>query len=82
MITLLQHLITHGVDVNAVDEKGRSALHAAVERNYPHVAKVLLTNESSTEIRDRMDRLPVELALAERRDDMSSLLISHMTNST
>ena len=81
MITLLQHLITHGVDVNAVDDMGRSGLHVVVSRKFSHAAKVLLTNDSSPEIKDAEGRLPVERALEERHDEMASLLLSHMSNS-
>ncbi|XP_065179061.1 uncharacterized protein LOC135809605 [Sycon ciliatum] len=76
--TLLSHLITYGADVNSVDANGRSTIHAAVQRDFQLVAKVLLENESSAEKTDAHGRLAVEYAVENRRDEMASLLILHM----
>eukprot|EP00117_Sycon_ciliatum_P012001 scpid14930/ scgid13238/ Transient receptor potential cation channel subfamily V member 4; Osm-9-like TRP channel 4; Transient receptor potential protein 12; Vanilloid receptor-like channel 2; Vanilloid receptor-like protein 2; Vanilloid receptor-related osmotically-activated channel len=79
-IILLQHLITHGVDVNAPDDTKRTSLHVAVDRNFVHVAKVLLTNDTSAELTDGEGRLAVEYALDARQDEIAALLLKHMSN--
>lgn len=54
----------HQVQVDAVDERGRTSLHLAVERwdNGCKIVRILLEHGADTEIRDKTGRTPLHLA--------------------
>jgi Ankyrin repeats (many copies) len=58
-------LLSHGADVNAQDDSGATALHAAVVRNQwsgPEFVDMLLRNGADASLRNNMGGTPVDVA--------------------
>jgi len=54
-IDCLKVLLMHGIDVNSVDNKGRTLLLKACARNHTAVVKYLLDQKADVRMRDRVD---------------------------
>jgi ankyrin repeat protein len=61
---LARLLIQAGADVNAVDQVGRTPLHAAAERGQRELAAELLAKGARVNPRDEYGRTPLGLAEA------------------
>ncbi|XP_067930044.1 putative ankyrin repeat protein RF_0381 [Watersipora subatra] len=80
-------LIAHGININAQDAKGRTALHHAVSSECLDLIKVLLKNKASVEIKDNAGQTVQEVAkltsnsklvrLIERAADKSARLLPY-----
>jgi len=80
-------LIARGIDIDAQDSRGKTALHYAVESQCVSLIKTLLKNKVSVEIRDKTDKTVEEIAkhssnaevirLIERAVDKSSRLLPY-----
>jgi uncharacterized protein len=55
---------TPGIDVNAVDESGNTALIEAARFGHDEVARALLAAGASTNVRDKNGKTPLMLAIA------------------
>ncbi|GAB0133981.1 hypothetical protein EsDP_00002369 [Epichloe bromicola] len=55
-------LIKHGADVNARDEKGRTVLHDAAEKNDAEMMHLLLEHGADPNIADKTGMMPMEIA--------------------
>lgn len=64
---VVRHLLEHGADINAQDDKGRSALLAVAERGNAAVARVLLEKGADVALRNREGKTAWRLA-AQRGD--------------
>ena len=60
-------LLSHGSDINAVDIQGRTALHMAAENGLADAVNVLLQNKARPEMRDKLGKTPLELAVEKAR---------------
>ena len=61
-ILLISKLISHGADVNAVDNDRRTPLHHAAEAGKPRVIPILVQNSALTAVKDKFGKTPLELA--------------------
>jgi ankyrin repeat protein len=53
----------HGVDINAFNTNGQTAVHAAVNRGAPSVVKYLAENGAKLDMKDKQGRTPLDVAL-------------------
>ncbi|MEQ6885436.1 ankyrin repeat domain-containing protein [Salicola sp. Rm-C-2C1-2] len=63
--SVLDHLVSNGVDINSVDKvsgSGFTALHAAVLSNDPGTVEVLLNEGADPSLTDHEGRTPLDLA--------------------
>ena len=63
-------LKTPGIDVNATDESGNTALLEAARFGHDHVARVLLASGADTKVRDKDGKTPLMLAIAGGHDEV------------
>jgi ankyrin repeat protein len=56
-------LLQAGLDVNAFNANGQTALHAAAQRGYDAVVTVLVGAGAALDLRDKQKRTPLDLAL-------------------
>jgi ankyrin repeat protein len=61
-LTAAKLLIEAGVDVNAVSERGQTALHGAVYRAANDIIRLLVASGARTDIADELGRTPLQLA--------------------
>jgi ankyrin repeat protein len=62
-IESIRLLLDAGVDVNAVDSRGQSALHGAAEKGYDQVVKFLAERGARIDIQDKQGKTPLDAAL-------------------
>jgi len=83
-------LIEAGVDVNAVSERGQTALHGAVYRAANDIIRLLVASGARTDLQDELGRTPLQLAdtgfnqvaSVIRRESSAALLRSLSGNSS
>ncbi|HEY6803066.1 MAG TPA: ankyrin repeat domain-containing protein [Pyrinomonadaceae bacterium] len=63
-------LKTPGIDVNATDADGNTALLEAARFGHDHVARVLLAGGANTKVRDKNGKTPLMLAVAGGHDEV------------
>lgn len=64
----LEEHISRGCEVNAVDERGNTALHVAARKGHVSIIKVLLRHRAEPDTRNRDGKLPLDLAKKARRE--------------
>ncbi|MFE7618945.1 ankyrin repeat domain-containing protein [Streptomyces sp. NPDC057496] len=60
---VLAFLLDHGAPLEAVDERGRTPLHSAVDCGRPRLVELLLERHADTGAVDRLGRTPLGVAL-------------------
>lgn len=73
---IMMLLQLHGVDVNAKDKEGKTALHIAVENNETKTVESLLSYGAAVNVRDNNNDTPLHLAI--RNIDANASLIPAM----
>ncbi|KAF3930079.1 Ankyrin-1 [Dactylella cylindrospora] len=73
-LALIYTLLEHGVDINATDEKGGTALHYASYCGSTNVAKVLLDNGVDISIRNKFESTAIQNAAT---PEMPKLLLDY-----
>ena len=64
----VQSILAKGeVDINAVDEQGRSALHLAVMAGHKEIAVLLIKHGADTELPENQDKTPLGYAGADSK---------------
>jgi ankyrin repeat protein len=62
-IESIKLLLDAGVDVNAGDSRGQTALHGAAEKGYDQVVKFLVERGAKVDIKDKQGKTPLDAAL-------------------
>ena len=62
-----------GVDIHAVDDQGRSALHLAIIMGYPEIAALLLRHGANAALEDRQGKTPLDYADASNVEYFSTI---------
>lgn len=63
MMDIMKNVLQHGAIVDAVDERGNTALHIAVETNEIHAVFLLIENNCDTSISNNKGLTPLGIAL-------------------
>jgi ankyrin repeat protein len=69
-------LAAKAADVNAANEKGRTALHFAVEKDMPAMLKLLLEQGADPRAADKEGRTPLHIAVEKNFPGMAELLLA------
>jgi ankyrin repeat protein len=56
-------VVEHGVDINAFNSNGATALHNAVTRGSPQIVRYLVEQGAKLDFRDKQGRIPLDIAL-------------------
>eukprot|EP00117_Sycon_ciliatum_P011592 scpid34405/ scgid2875/ len=80
---LINGIVSRGVDVNTRENRTLSGpLHLAAERNFVHVARLLLDNEAPTQAGGVGGKLPVEIALEAKNDELAAVIMRNMSKAS
>ena len=72
--------MARGVDLTSTEDyPADNPLHICAKRNFVYVARLLLDGGVPTDAVSEDGRLPVEVALEERNDDVAALIIKQMS---
>jgi len=72
---LVEKALNDGIDANAVDEDGYSALQAAAENNHIEIVKLLIGNGANVDYKGSYTAL--ELANMSKNSEVADILKSH-----
>lgn len=73
----MKRVIANGVNVNAINYDGRTALHVAVSNGQLDAARYLLMHQAKTEMKDRWGHTPLDEAHALHEPRIIALLEAH-----
>src|SRR5207344_2343422 len=59
----IELLVERGVDVNAFNTNGQTALHSAVSRGAPTIVKYLAEQGAKLDMKNKQGRTPLDIAL-------------------
>ncbi|EAX93842.1 ankyrin repeat protein, putative [Trichomonas vaginalis G3] len=76
-VKLCQYLISHGADVNAKDQNGRTVLHSATWFNKKEIAELLILNGADINAKYYDEETPLHKAVSFNNREIAELLISH-----
>ena len=63
MIETIKLLLATGLDINAAENTGRTALHGAALQGFDPVVQFLVENGAKLDVKDRNGRTPLDLAM-------------------
>ena len=76
-VEAIKLLLTWGNDINAVNDHGQTALHAAAFAASPAAVELLVDNGARLDLKDAMGRRPLEVADDNRKDEYRPGLQNH-----
>jgi hypothetical protein len=79
---IVRSLLDHGAIPNVRAEgrtDGLTTLHRAILKGRIEMVRLLVEHGANVEMKDQRGRTPLDLALAEQRDDIINLLLEHRT---
>ena len=71
---IVEWLLAHGVEVNAQEPSGRTALHWAALKGYGEMVQLLLQHGADGSIQDELGRTPADWAVARGHHDLADQL--------
>ena len=74
---LIPNLISDGIDIDAQDDNGQSALHSAAEWNDLEAAQILLNFNLNINIMNRYNETPLYIAIRNDNLEIVKLLLEH-----
>jgi ankyrin repeat protein len=74
---LVQILLDHGADINALDAHRNTPLYCAAERGHLDYVRVLLEHGADVHIRGKGDQTPFQVAKSEGWTQIAQLLLEH-----
>jgi ankyrin repeat protein len=63
MIETIKLLLAAGLDINAAESTGRTALHGAALQGFDPVVQFLVEKGASLDVKDRNGRTPLDMAM-------------------
>ncbi|EAY13876.1 ankyrin repeat protein, putative [Trichomonas vaginalis G3] len=80
-LNLCEYLISHGADVNAIDDLDKSALHTAAESNCKEIVEFLLSHGANVDAIEKTNgETPLHKVAEINNPEIAELLISHGAN--
>lgn len=76
-LMFFKSLLDLGIDINATDENGQTALHAIVRDWHADVAYFAIKNKANVNAQDKFGRTPLHLASAVDNTEVARMLILH-----
>lgn len=70
-------LLDHGVDVNAVNHQGETALHLAIRNRQKTLTQLLLARGADVTLKDGKQAAPLELASKSGSKEIAHMLLEH-----
>ncbi|MFA5250645.1 MAG: ankyrin repeat domain-containing protein, partial [Parachlamydiales bacterium] len=70
-------LVRFGAKVNAVDEKGRSALFWAAAKGHLPIVKLLIEAQASVDLADEKGQTPLAMAINNGHTETADFLLTH-----
>jgi ankyrin repeat protein len=75
-------LLARGVDINAVNDAGDTALHGAVQRGSVAIIQALAARGASLEARNKQGRTPLDAALSRRERGAAVAMLRQLMHAT
>lgn len=81
LVKVLQTLIDHGANVNALDVENKSALHVAIENQHEEIISILLCHPAiDLKVRDKRGNTPFAAALTIRNHRAAQRILDRLPN--
>jgi len=77
-IESIKMLMARGVDINAVNDAGDTAVHGAVQRGANDVIRFLAANGASLNVKNRQGRTPLDAAASRREKAATAALLRQL----
>ena len=77
-IESIRMLMARGVDINAVNDAGDTAVHGAVQRGANEVIRFLAANGASLNVKNKQGRTPVDVAAGRREHAATAALLRQL----
>lgn len=76
----VKKLVTSGVNLEAKDKKGETALFYALDRNFANIARYLIQNKANVNVINIHGRHIIQPAIAKNQFDLVKIMIDHELN--
>ncbi|XP_061389135.1 rabankyrin-5 [Musca vetustissima] len=81
LVKVLQNLIDHGANVNALDAENKTPLHVAIENQHEEIISILLCHPGiDLKIRDKHGNTPFATALTKRNHRAAQRILDRLPN--
>lgn len=79
---IVKYLVNCDMDINATDNRGLSALHAAVQENHIEIVELLLQKGANVNIQNAFGNTPLWMASPSSPDELFLLLLKYGADPT
>ena len=80
VLEVLELLLAHGADINALDDHGWAPIHCAINTGYYNAVQFLIENGADVNLKDRIyasGLTPLQWALEQGKEEIAELLRKH-----